>query len=319
MRRTLRHLPSGGYTLIELMVAMVGSCALLAGLSSAIFIALKATDTSSTPTAATLEGNATLTEILSDIEYAIAFSEITTGAITFTVADRDGDDNPETIRYAWSGTPGDPLTRQYNGGGVATLVENVHVFQHDLPVPSPNLLSNADMELGTTNWQAIPGATMYSQSSVVHAGSVSLYAYRNTASDESGLRQNVTSQLTNGSTYKVCAWMRKWAAPAPFDVKLQLRVNSTGGGEQIFSTDSFGINNSAFLYVNGIVTPTWSGTLLSAHWEATGIGNIQDIYVDDAELRVEQNVDQHVNITLQVGGNTHAQVRSGAWLTNSPL
>ncbi|MBN2129397.1 MAG: hypothetical protein JW741_07865, partial [Sedimentisphaerales bacterium] len=41
------------------------------------------------------------------------------------VADRNNDDVPETIRYEWSGAPGDPLTRQYNGGAVVEIVGNV--------------------------------------------------------------------------------------------------------------------------------------------------------------------------------------------------
>lgn len=32
---------------------------------------------------------------------------------------------PETIRYAWSGTPGDPLTRQVDGGLAAVIAEDV--------------------------------------------------------------------------------------------------------------------------------------------------------------------------------------------------
>lgn len=137
MRRRSHHLPvRGGYTLVELMVAMVGASALMVGLSSTIFIALKATDTSSTPTSATIEGNAALTDLFSDIEFAISFSEQTASATTFTVPDRDGNASPETIRYAWSGTPGDPLTRQYNGGTAAALVEDVHDFGFEYSQPA---------------------------------------------------------------------------------------------------------------------------------------------------------------------------------------
>ena len=126
----------GGYTLVELMVSLVGASALMVGLSSTIFIALQATDTSSTPTSATIEGNAALTDLLSDIEFATSFSEKTASATTFTVPDRDGNASPETIRYAWSGTPGGPLTRQYNGGTVATLVEDVHDFGFEYSQPA---------------------------------------------------------------------------------------------------------------------------------------------------------------------------------------
>jgi type II secretory pathway component PulJ len=66
-----------------------------------------------------------------DLSLAQSFSERTGKAVTFTVPDRDGDGQPETIRYSWSGTSGDPLTRQSNGGTVVTLAENVTRFDLD--------------------------------------------------------------------------------------------------------------------------------------------------------------------------------------------
>ena len=69
--------------------------------------------------------------ILLDLSLAISFSERTSTAVTFIVPDRDGDGQPETIRYAWSGVAGDPLTRQVNGGTVAVLVDDVYDFSLD--------------------------------------------------------------------------------------------------------------------------------------------------------------------------------------------
>jgi hypothetical protein len=255
----------------------------------------------------------------SDLEFALAFSEQTATAMTFTVPDRDGDLLAETIRYAWSGTPGDPLTRQINEGAVATMLEDVHVFQHDLPSASPNLLSNADMEAGTLNWEAISGATLNSSTTLIHQGNLSLTATRNTSSNESGLRQSVMPVLTNGTPYQLSAWVRKSTANAPYDVRLQLRINSTGNGQQVFATDPMPINNSRFLLVKGSVTPIWSGTLQSAYWECTGIDKIQEIHVDDAKLCVRFTEDQFVNLLLQVGPDSQAQMPSGIRLLNSPL
>jgi hypothetical protein len=48
--------------------------------------------------------------------------------IEFSVADRNGDDVPETIRYAWSGAVGTPLTRQYNGGTLVYILTDVRQF-----------------------------------------------------------------------------------------------------------------------------------------------------------------------------------------------
>ena len=311
--------PRPGYTLLELVVASAGATFLVIGLGSSLYIAAQAVDPSNTPTNAAIQGNSALTDLMADVELATSFSERTPTAITFSVPDRNNDGNPETIRYAWSGTPGDPLTREYNGGAPATVVDNVHDFALDLPTPTPNLLTNPDIESGTTAWEAIPGATMQTQPSPVYAGNASLYAWRNTASDESGMRQNVTAQLTNGTKYEIGAWMRKWAAASPYDVKLQLRVISTGGGEQLFATNTFVIDNITFKWVGGSVTPTWNGTLLMAYWEATGIANIQDIYVDDAVLRLQLQLPQNLNIAIQVGSDSRARVEAGLFLVNGPL
>jgi hypothetical protein len=308
-----------GFTLVELIVAMGGAGMLITGLFSALYIALKASDTSLTPAAATIQGNATMTGLLSELQFARSFSELSTTAITFSVPGRDGESTSETIRYAWSGTPGDPLTRQYNGGTVAKLVDNVYAFQHDIPSPFPNLLSNADMEAGTNHWEAIPGATMVDESTVVHTGSKSLYCFRDSDNYESGVRQDVTEQIVNGTRYEIGAWLRKWASSQPFGAKVQLHIVSSGGGEQLFSSDPFTIDNIDFKWVYGTVTPTWTGSLLSAYWEASGVSNIQNLYVDDARMRVKPLAGQSVNISLQVGSDPRSWIESGVLLRNSPL
>ncbi len=119
----------GGFTLIELVASLGAASVLIVGLSSTIFIALRASDTSNTPAANTLEGLVRLSDMAAELQYTHMISEQPETAITVTVPDRnDPDTNPETIRYAWSGTAGDPVTRQYNGGTVANVVEDVHDF-----------------------------------------------------------------------------------------------------------------------------------------------------------------------------------------------
>ncbi len=307
-----------GSTLLEMIVSLISASVLLIGMGSTMYITLRATDIDATPTAAVVAGNDAVTELLSDIEFAQGFSEQTATAITFTVPDRDGDTITETIRYAWSGTPGDPLTQQVNGGPVTIVVDNVYVFQHDLPAPNPNLLMNPDMESGTTGWEPIPNSYMYSQGSVVHSGAAALYDYK-TGNNNSGVRQNVTAVISNGTEYELQGWMRKWSAAAPFNVKLQLRITSTGSGTQVFASDDIIINNSSFILGKGVVTPTWSGTLVSAYFEACGATQIQEIYLDDASLRTYQLSNQTINVRLQVGSNASALIHAGVGLLNSPL
>ena len=175
------------------------------------------------------------------------------------------------------------------------------------------------MEAGATLWQAIPGAVMYTSFYPVYSGAALLYCYRNTANNESGVRQDVTAQLDNGQEYSIGGWMQKWSAAQPYDVRIQLHVVSSEGGDQVFATPLHVINNSEFLLVKGTVTPTWSGSLISAYWEATGISKIQDLYLDDAYLRATQTSDQYVIIKLQTDSDTSSLVQSGVRLLNEPL
>ena len=288
----------------------------MAGLSSTMFLALKATDTSNTPASATIEGNAALNEIIADLEFALAFSEQTTNAITFTVPDRDGDSNPETIRYAWSGTPGDPITRQYNGGTVTRLVEDVHVFQHDLPTSTPNLLSNGDMEAGLLNWQPVPGSVITSSGSEYLSGVRSLNINYDTDS-VFGARQDVLGLIVSGNAYDLRAWVKKTVGKS-INVQLELLIDSSGEGVRTFATPAIPVEPS-WRRVSGTVTPTWSGTLNSAYWQVRAVGSAAVYYADDATLSLAGSLHQHVNISLQVGADMRSRLHSGRQLVNSPL
>ncbi|MEX0725493.1 MAG: prepilin-type N-terminal cleavage/methylation domain-containing protein [Planctomycetaceae bacterium] len=126
MKREHRPKTRSGFTFLELVVSVLASGILLVGLNSALFVALKSSDTSLTPARATNEGLARLSDLSAEMQFALTMTERTATAITFTVPDRDADTSPETIRYAWSGTAGAPLTRQYNGGTVTTVASNVY-------------------------------------------------------------------------------------------------------------------------------------------------------------------------------------------------
>ncbi len=124
-----RHGDTGaGFTLIELMIGLVSSSMLVAGLASAIYISSQALDLDSSTSRQSAIASEVLGKLTADLALARSFSERTATAVTFDVPDRDGDLHPETIRYAWSGTPGDPLTYQYNGGTETTIATDVQSF-----------------------------------------------------------------------------------------------------------------------------------------------------------------------------------------------
>lgn len=116
---------NSGYTLIELVVGMVASSALLIGLSSSLFIATQTFDDSGSQPVAMLESNNVANLIMNQMQYATRFYEKTATAVTFAVPDRDGDGSEEIFRYAWSGVTDEPLTMELNDSAPAVLLANV--------------------------------------------------------------------------------------------------------------------------------------------------------------------------------------------------
>lgn len=117
-----------GFTLVELLVSIAVTMIIVVGLTSSMLVASRAMPDVDNPANDTLVAGAAAEELAAEVQYAISMNSYSTTLIEFDVADRDGDEVPETIRYEWSGTPGDPLTRQYNDGSIVEILDNVHEF-----------------------------------------------------------------------------------------------------------------------------------------------------------------------------------------------
>ncbi|MCH7839760.1 MAG: prepilin-type N-terminal cleavage/methylation domain-containing protein [Planctomycetes bacterium] len=118
-----------GFTLVELVAAMTVMTILMMGMGSAMIIASRAIPNDKSPMSIATESRNVLDRLTEDLLYAISVSEKAATALTFTVADRGhGAAGPETIRYAWSGTPGDPLTLEYNGAPAVNLIDDIQDF-----------------------------------------------------------------------------------------------------------------------------------------------------------------------------------------------
>ncbi len=157
--RVLRCEPvlRGGFTLVELVVSMAVTSLLMFGLASTVLLASKALPDAQSTVARLIDGSEIVHQLTADLQEARYVVDKSATAITFTVADRDADGSPERIRYAWSGAPGAPLTRQYNGGTVVTLLADVHAFAlaYDIQMvseqyPGP-LIESAETELAGYN------------------------------------------------------------------------------------------------------------------------------------------------------------------------
>ncbi len=113
------------YSLVELLVASAVSTLLLAGMASSIYIASQALDIDQGTSAVRSANLRAIDQVLRDVRHALAFTERTATTMTFAVPDRDGDGANETIRYAWSGIAGDPLTYELNGASGGPLIRRV--------------------------------------------------------------------------------------------------------------------------------------------------------------------------------------------------
>jgi hypothetical protein len=116
-----------GLSLAELAVSLVIVAVLAVTLASVMVMTGRAVALSATHAGEAKVDDAAAA-IASDQRFALSVTERTARSITFTVADRDNDKVPETIRYAWSGIAGDPLTRQLNGGAAVVVVPSVKKF-----------------------------------------------------------------------------------------------------------------------------------------------------------------------------------------------
>ncbi len=117
-----------GFTLVEVAVATAVVGILMLGMGSALLLAGRAVPEASSPTAATITAAGVVQQMTTDLQYATAILQRSARLIEVALPDRNADDVTELVRYEWSGTAGAPLTRQYNGGTVATLLANVWEF-----------------------------------------------------------------------------------------------------------------------------------------------------------------------------------------------
>ncbi len=128
-RRALtRGCVRGGLTLVELLVSSAATAILLGAMASAVVLASRALPQNSGAPGGVVDAGDFAERVSSELLHAVYITERTASAVTFTVADRNGDGSPERIRYAWSGKPGDPVTRQYNNGAAVTILPSVYQF-----------------------------------------------------------------------------------------------------------------------------------------------------------------------------------------------
>jgi Tfp pilus assembly protein FimT len=117
-----------GFTVVEMVLSMAVMTVLLGGIASALVIAARAVPGTATPMSLTVAGYYAAERLASELYAAQTITARSATSVTFTVADRNADSNPETILYSWSGVAGQPLNRQYNGGAAGAVLDSVYQF-----------------------------------------------------------------------------------------------------------------------------------------------------------------------------------------------
>lgn len=128
MDNSLRTHAHGAFTLVELVVSLSITSILLVTIASSVMIASYAIPDGTEKSSVVITSSRGLDQLVEELRYALAIHEQTATSLEFTVADRNGDILQEVIRYAWTGVAGDPLTRQYNGGPLIPVANNVQDF-----------------------------------------------------------------------------------------------------------------------------------------------------------------------------------------------
>ncbi|MBC7771570.1 MAG: prepilin-type N-terminal cleavage/methylation domain-containing protein [Pyrinomonadaceae bacterium] len=159
--RSAGALRRGGFSMIECVLSLVIVSVLLLACASVLTLTLRAETSSrstSSPNAQSGAACRAASRIGEDLRLALAFSEVTPTAVTFTVPDRTGDAKPEKIRYAWAGA-GSQLLRWQNDlpAGGAPIADNVQLLELSVPTrtvgppPAPGTVEGSEVTLCTSN------------------------------------------------------------------------------------------------------------------------------------------------------------------------
>jgi hypothetical protein len=117
-----------GFSMLELSLSLSSAAILTVSLGASLVVASRGLELGASPDGQRIDTARVAREVAQDLQQATRFTEQTATAATIQVPDRDGDGDPETIRYAWSGSAGAPLTYSLNGGSSVNLAPAAQSF-----------------------------------------------------------------------------------------------------------------------------------------------------------------------------------------------
>ena len=227
MRRMIRSRhQSAGHTLIEMLLSLVILSMVMASVTSAVLFASSASPDEDSFESTIGDDSQAMARIAEDLSVAKYLVEQTKTSITIVVSDRTGNGNPDRIRYAWSGTYGDPLTYAINDEEPFNLIDAVAVF--DLGYTEQTQQSEMPVATYRGNETVLDSYTTVSSGSTVAVRSGNYFG------------QMVTLSLSNNAVGFMPTRVELFAEAKPPDngtVMVQLRDRSNSApGQTVYGT-----------------------------------------------------------------------------------
>ncbi|NYH40968.1 hypothetical protein HNR22_000695 [Micromonospora jinlongensis] len=200
---------------------------------------------------------------------------------TCTVGGTGGWQNWATTTCAVSGATGTRDLYLRFAGGSGNLF-NLNWWQFGGTGGSGNVLTNGNVESGTTGWGVNGSGTLSTNTSVVHGGSGSLSITGRTSA-WNGPSQDVTSKLINGRSYTTSVWVRAQSGTPSAKATIALTANGTTNYLQL--TPTADVNVNGWTQLTGTATVSWSGTLTGATFYVETAAGTDSLLVDDASFQ----------------------------------
>lgn len=156
-RTDTRHLRTRprAFTLVEAAVSIALCTILVVVVGGSLTNSIAAVDKGADANARVRSASDALDQFNADLAIAESFNQRSAQAVEFTVPDRYQQGYNPIVRYQWSGTPGDPLLRSFDGSTLAPVIGNVQSLNFNYLVrPAPIVVENAESTLRTVDQPA---------------------------------------------------------------------------------------------------------------------------------------------------------------------
>lgn len=207
-----------GFTLLELVVSSVMISAIMLGLGSAMLIAARAMPQAENATGSVSAAAGVAEQLAAELRYATAVTARSSTGIEFTVADRNNDSLPETIRYEWSGTAGSPLTRRYNAGTAAEMLAKVNEFGLSYDTEALSEIIARGNESAETRLLQYTSSWYYADYAIRDASRYAMYFFPDLPTD-----------AVSWTVTRVRFYARQGGLTNTGEVRVQLQSPTTGG------------------------------------------------------------------------------------------